>query len=691
MYGSRSALLLSCFAASLVAHEQPTHQNLTVAALNYIQTTDPARFALLQQYGSMYSTLAAGAWNEDNAFPGHEGDLIYFGRSFFHFLPNLNDLGQFGSCSSIDWGIGGSFCIATSLPFLKSINIADDHTWADALSATNPTTNAPTILGWTHLGYLIHLLEDLTSPPHARNSAHPCVGGAFPFCDPFEPENVLATVNPPNSDYIGLSNLSGPQDLFQRVQSYTHGSYFSARTVFNADGGPIETFEDPDSTSPAAYFYGACLPASVDFGTCDTSTNRRKIAYKGLAYYTFLLENGTAARTEAEINTVIAQEQFRELAPATVYAVAALIRLYAPMLTVQLQGDNGTGGVTSSPATGINCGTTCTALFVTGTMVTLTAADSPTEIFSGWSQDCSGTAKTVTVTLTADMKCVANFSLPNTLTVQKGGNGTGTVTSSPTGINCGTGCLIQSAPFNGPVQLTAVFDTGSSFTSWGGDCAGTSPTTTITVTNSNKSCIATFSAGGMLTITKPGTGTGTVTSVPPGINCGATCTAALNGTVQLTATPDVGSTFGDWGQDCSGNTPTTTINVTGNKTCTATFNNPIAVALNPFGNQNGTVPYNVQVVNSTLMVTPAPQNITVTLLREVFSECSGLLFSSNRTVVVSQGQSSATFNFDAGHDPACNTLPITTVYTVTNAVLAPSTVLDLSIVPPQRLMLFSIH
>jgi hypothetical protein len=125
--------------------------------------------------------------------------------------------------------------------------------------------------------------------------------------------------------------------------------------------------------------------------------------------------------------------------------------------------------------------------------------------------------------------------------------------------------------------------------------------------------------------------------------------------------------------------------------CTATFGSKVAVRLNPFGNQNGTVPYNVQVVDPTLTVTPAPQNITVTLLREVFSDCSGLLFSSNRTVVVAQGQSSTTFNFDAGHDPSCNTLPITTVYTVTNAVLAPSTVLDLSVVPPQQLQLFSIH
>jgi len=326
MYGSRLALILSLFSlfvVSLAAHEQPTHQNLTVAALNYIKANDPARFALLQQYGSIYSTLAAGAWNEDND-----------NRFVFHFLPNLNDL-EFATCSSADWGIAGLSCNST--PPFTNIGSVDDHTWPDALSAVDSTTGAPTLLGWTHLGYVIHLLEDLTSPPHTRNSAHPCLNGAFGFCDPFEWENQLATVSFPISDYIGLSNLSGPQDLFQRVQSYTHGSYFSARTVFNAGGGPIETFEDPDYTLPAAYFYGACLPASRDFGTCDTSTNRRKIAYKGLAYYAVLMNTGTADRTEAEINTVIAQEQFSELAPATVYAVAALIRLYAPMLTVQLQ------------------------------------------------------------------------------------------------------------------------------------------------------------------------------------------------------------------------------------------------------------------------------------------------------------------------------------------------------------------
>ena len=105
MYGSRLALILSLFAVSLAAHEQPTHQNLTVAALNYTKANDPGRFALLQQYGSIYSTLAAGAWNEDND-----------NRFVFHFLPNLNDLGEFATCSSADWGIAGLSCTST-LPF----------------------------------------------------------------------------------------------------------------------------------------------------------------------------------------------------------------------------------------------------------------------------------------------------------------------------------------------------------------------------------------------------------------------------------------------------------------------------------------------------------------------------------------------------------------------------------------------
>ncbi len=58
------------------------------------------------------------------------------------------------------------------------------------------------------------------------------------------------------------------------------------------------------------------------------------------------------------------------------------------------------------------------------------------------------------------------------LTVLKTGNGTGTVTSVPAGINCGTDCT-ETYSHGTSVTLTAVADTGSTFANWsGGGCSG---------------------------------------------------------------------------------------------------------------------------------------------------------------------------------------------------------------------------
>lgn len=59
----------------------------------------------------------------------------------------------------------------------------------------------------------------------------------------------------------------------------------------------------------------------------------------------------------------------------------------------------------------------------------------------------------------------------------------------------------------------------------------------------------------VLTVTKDGTGSGSVTGSPAGIDCGATCAHAFSaGTaVTLTATADAGSVFVGWaGGGCSG-------------------------------------------------------------------------------------------------------------------------------------------
>ncbi len=93
--------------------------------------------------------------------------------------------------------------------------------------------------------------------------------------------------------------------------------------------------------------------------------------------------------------------------------------------------------------------------------------------------------------------------------------------------------------------------------------------------NSDTTVTATFTAVPQqtLTVNKAGTGSGTVTSSPSGINCGSTCAAQFNqGTaVTLTASPTAGSTFTGWsGGGCSG-TGTCQVTLSSDTTVTATF------------------------------------------------------------------------------------------------------------------------
>ncbi|MGB6849446.1 MAG: M12 family metallo-peptidase [Thermoanaerobaculia bacterium] len=79
-----------------------------------------------------------------------------------------------------------------------------------------------------------------------------------------------------------------------------------------------------------------------------------------------------------------------------------------------------------------------------------------------------------------------------TLSVGKTGTGSGTVTSSPAGISCGSDCSETYPEGTQPaVVLTATPAAGSVFTSWSGDCSGSSPDFSITV-STDKSCTASF-------------------------------------------------------------------------------------------------------------------------------------------------------------------------------------------------------
>ena len=233
----------------------------------------------------------------------------------------------------------------------------------------------------------------------------------------------------------------------------------------------------------------------------------------------------------------------------------------------------GSGTITSQPA-GIVCGTTCTGTFSPGTVVTLTADATEGSTFSGWGGACAGNLDTCSITLSADTAVNAGFArIMHTVTVAPSGNGTGSVSSSPTGITCPGTCTTQ-VPWGTQLTLAAAPVAPSTFIGWsGGGCAGTAGCT-FTVT-SDVAVGAAFALDYTLVVQKQGTGAGTVTSNPAGISCGADCseTYAANTAVSLAASPSAGSQFAGWTGACTG-TGACNVTLDTSKSVTATFNLP---------------------------------------------------------------------------------------------------------------------
>jgi hypothetical protein len=155
-------------------------------------------------------------------------------------------------------------------------------------------------------------------------------------------------------------------------------------------------------------------------------------------------------------------------------------------LTVTKAG-TGAGTVSSSPA-GVSCGTDCNQTYNVDTRVTLTATAAAGSVFAGWSGDAD--CADGSVTMTAARACVATFNpILRTVTISKAGTGTGTVTSTPAGLNCGADCT-EAYPAGTKVALVATPAAGSQFSGWSGhaDCADAALTA-----DADKACVASFS------------------------------------------------------------------------------------------------------------------------------------------------------------------------------------------------------
>lgn len=274
--------------------------------------------------------------------------------------------------------------------------------------------------------------------------------------------------------------------------------------------------------------------ASLHLAWTGPSTNADGTPLTDLAGYRVYLATAVPSCPGASFHSVTSAT----LAPTTgetlAYRVASLTSgatYFTVVTAVDLTGNESActspvSGVAQpdlsvSPATAVNFGGTTTGSAIdatftvqnpTGSSIAGTAAvGSPFSIVSGGaftlapgasqavvvrfhSATAGSFISNVTFTASGDtlsrIVTAAATSAPVTLAITKNGTGTGTVTSAPAGITCGTDCTETVAAGAG-FTLTATAASGSTFAGWsGGGCSGTAPCTVAL--NANATVTATF-------------------------------------------------------------------------------------------------------------------------------------------------------------------------------------------------------
>ena len=199
--------------------------------------------------------------------------------------------------------------------------------------------------------------------------------------------------------------------------------------------------------------------------------------------------NWTQVVVDGIFNNTVSQ------AVESVYVGQAVGSAPLPTLTVALTGK---GKVISAQRT-INCGAVCSTTPALGLGWTeiLTAIPGTGSVFSGWTGACSGTAPTCGVIVNGLVDVGATFTTPAggggggagggatsfKLTVAK--SNSGTVLSTPSGINCGSTCTTSFGTGNA-VALTATPPPGLAFLGWSGACSGTAQSCTVTMNADTK-------------------------------------------------------------------------------------------------------------------------------------------------------------------------------------------------------------
>jgi len=394
---------------------------------------------------------------------------------------------------------------------------------------------------------------------------------------------------------------------------------------------------------------------------------------------------------------------------------------------------SGSGTVASDPP-GIDCGATCSAYFTAGSDVTLTATPDGDSVFTGWDGDCDGAIISCVVSMTAPRNVTATFDAPEDNFPPGGQMPIGWI--PPPGADAGWEVAsdstyrgaysLKSAAIGdsqtAAIQVAGTYAAGSvSFfhhVSSEACCdkfefyvdgelkvseAGAVPWTQAsfalpagshtfkwvyakdinTVEGADAAWIdsvvlPSVAADVLLNLIRTGSGSGTVTSDPAGIDCGAICTASFSAgsAVTLTATPDGDSVFTSWSGDCEGAVSSCVVSMNATTYVTANFalryytSTDLSASVNPsvFG----------QSVTFTAVVTGMAPTGTVTFKDGVATLCNAVALVSGQasclTGALGVGSHSITAIYSGDGNNAGSTSP-----EIAHAVIAGTLDVDASI------------
>jgi VCBS repeat-containing protein len=318
--------------------------------------------------------------------------------------------------------------------------------------------------------------------------------------------SLLANDSDPDSSVLAVTvtPVSGPSHGSLLLAADGNFSYAHDGSETSSDGFVYEVCDDgspvecatatvsiaiSDSAEVAVVLTGTgsgrvtSSPAGIDCGdTCTASFPGGPVtltpeAAPGSAFFGF---SGDADCTDGSLAAG---------ADTTCVARFDLVAVTAT-LTVSLAG-TGSGSVLSDPA-GVACPGDCAADYAVPTRVELFATADPGSTLVGWTGDADCLDGFVEVR--GAIGCTAVFDLlpppPASFTLHLDflGGGIATVTSNPAGVLCEEDCSV-SIP-QGQTLVLFVRPMEGTFVAWGGDCAGSDVSTTVTM-NADKTCTVT--------------------------------------------------------------------------------------------------------------------------------------------------------------------------------------------------------